>query len=1148
MHLQICKSPVFVDKQQQRRFLTKTCPARLRGALLVMKFTAIFLLAACMQVSAKGYAQEVTLSVSDAPVWKVFKEIKKQTGYDFLYTDEMLKKTDRVTLSLKNSSLITSVDECLRGLPLEYTIVEKTVVIKRKMTPLTSSGNPVPAATISGIITDENGNPLAGATVRIKGSNKTALTNEKGEFTITANTDDKLEFSFVGFQAQEISLGGRSNVKIVLKVASRSLQETVVIGYGTQKKVNLTGAVSSVNFEAPEMTSRPLVNVSTALTGMAPGLYVKQSTGNPQNNTATIKIRGTGSLNQGSDPLVIVDGQPGDMDAINPNDISNVSIIKDASSAAIYGSRAANGVILITTKSGSNTEGKITFDYNGYVGRTAPTKLFELVTDVADHMTLINRIQRNSDVAESFTPERIEEWRTKSKTDPILYPNTNWYDVIIKPNTLTGNTFSARGGNEKINFYSSFGILSNNGVVLKSGVTKYNFRNNVNYKINKWLKLGSILTGNFYKRPPDLTNNLFIVYPNPSVLPKSPDGRYGVAMSGGIDLQAGNLLAEIDEARGETDVQNYTGKLYGTVTPLPGLEITGSYYLEAFNSDGWASSYPQNRWNFQTNTQISGGSGSGSSISNFLAKTKRRVVDFYAAYTKSFGKHNLRLLGGFNQEKWDQSSFGASKLGLISNDLPVLDAASFQPAANGNGADYRMRSFFGRVGYDFASKYLFEANLRYDGSSRFNPDNRWGTFPSFSAGWIASKESFWDPFVSTIDYFKLRASWGRLGNNGIGNYEWQNVYGPSNYSFNGNIVQGLAPISLKNNDISWETTDVTNIGADFELFNHLNVSVDYYNKFTHGILAQMPIPSVNGVLDPPFVNAAQVRNKGVEVDIRYNAKIGALGIGIGALGAYNKNTIEKYKGELIENHGVNVESWTEGKPIGIFYVMEVDHIIQEQAEVDKMVADGYTFDVTPGPGDFLFKDNNHDKHIGEEDMALKGNPIPLYTYALNINLNYKGFDFYMLTNGVAKVDKYLKGYSEGLSAMVGGYGYPKRWMDSWTPENHSTTIPKIYLNDGRNNGDNDYFMSPGSYFRIKTIQVGYSLPKRLITRLKMTKARFYVNLENYFQFTKYRGMDPESDNSADANRGSGSGAGANPNETNTYPLFKTASVGVNIGF
>lgn len=1107
-----------------------------------MKFSAVFLWAVCMQLGANVFSQQVNLSVANASVTQVFKEIKKQTGYDFLFTDEMFKNSDPISVSWTNTPLETAVEDCLKKLPLRYTILGNTIIVKKDATDRRFPGLVEKVAVkVSGTVSDANGAPLVGASVKVRGGSNAVVTNENGLFIISADPDDRLEISYVGYQKQEVSIGTRRNIQIVLQLEQQSLNETVVIGYGSQKKINLTGAVSSIDFDTKEMSSRPLVNVSTALTGMAPGMSVVQSNGAPSNNSATIKIRGTGSLNQGSDPLVIIDGQPGDLNVINPNDVASVSVLKDASSAAIYGSRAANGVILITTKSGVNKNGKTLFEYNGYVGRTAPTKLFDLVTDVADHMSLINRIQNNSGLSESFTQERIDEWRTKSKTDPILYPNTNWYDVIIKPNTITSHTFSARGGNDKLNFYTSFGVLDNNGVVPRSGMTRYNFRNNLMFKVTDWLKLGNTLTGNFYKHGPDVSQSIFIVYPNPSILPKHSDGRYGGAMSGGIDAQAGNLLQEIEQQRGQSATQNYTGKLFAVLSPIKGLDVTASYFIDASTNDSWSSSVPSDTWNFQNETKIFNSATTRTAIYNSFSKTQRQVLDVYATYNRSVGRHNLRLLAGYNQEKWDMTGFGASKMDLISIDVPVLDAASNQPAANGNVSDYRMRSYFGRLGYDFSGRYLFEANLRYDGSSRFSPENRWGLFPSFSAGWILSKESFWSNLAGVIDYFKLRASWGKLGNNGIGNYEWQNVYGVANYSFNDKIVQGLSPSAIKNPNITWETTDVLNIGTDFELFDRFNVSVDYYNKFSHGILAQLPIPLINGTLDPPLVNSAQVRNKGIEVDLRYKARIGALGISAGALGAYNKNRIEKYKGDVIENHGPNVGSWTEGRPIGIFYVREVDHIIQDQAEVDKLVAAGYTWsDVTPGPGDFLYKDANGDKVFSSDDMVLKGNPIPLYTYAFNLSLSYKGFDVYALANGVAKVDKYLRGYSEGLSAMVGGYGYPKRWLSSWTPENKSTTIPKIYQNDGRNNGDNDYFMSSGDYFRVKTIQVGYTFPRSLMDRAKLNKVRVYLNFENFFQFTKYRGMDPEADASINMAEGS--------NETNTYPLFKTASVGLNIGF
>jgi TonB-linked SusC/RagA family outer membrane protein len=1121
----------------------------LKKLMMELKIAFLIIVASVSNVFATTtYSQvaKVSLDMKNTSLEQVMDEIESQSEFYFIFNQKQID-VNRVVDIREDNKLITEIlPELFQGTNVNFMVLDRKILlttdkIENNLLDIASESGPQQKKLIAGIVTDKSGAPLAGVNVVVTGTTRGMITDISGKYSIEVSPEDKsLTFSFIGMQQQEVAIGTLSQINITMAELAIGLDEIVVVAYGTQKKSSLTGSVSTINFEAPALTSKAVVNASTALAGLAPGMLVNQNNGSPSNNAATIKIRGTGSLNQGSDAFVIIDGNPGDMNSINPNDIASFSVLKDAASAAIYGSRAANGVILITTKTGSNS-GKVVFDYNGYVGRIAPTKLFDILTDVGDHMMLVNLIERNSGLAESFTQERIDEWRTNSKTDPILYPNTNWYEEIIRPNILTSNTFSARGGNEKLNFYTSFGILDNSGLVPKSGVTRYNLRNNLVYKVNNWLTLGNILTGNFKKYAPDLSQSLFIVYPNPSVLPRHPDGRYGGAMSGGIDTQAGNLLEEIDGTLGETAVQNYTGKLYAIVSPISGLSITGSYFTDITNSDSWGSGVPLDRWDFQNEFKLYDSSVERTGVGNGFSKYTHTFLDIYATYEKTFGNHNLRFMAGFNQEKYDGTWFNASKLDLISINVPKLDAASTQPAASGSGDAYRMRSYFGRLNYTLANKYLFEANIRYDGSSRFAPENRWGVFPSFSAGWIASKESFWEPLAGTVDYFKIRASYGSLGNNNIGNYAWQNVYGAHNYSFGNSIVQGLTPTANVNYNIQWEITDVMDIGVDLELFKKVNITLEYYNKFSHGVLAQLPIPYINGTMDDPYTNAAEIRNTGVEYDIRYNAQIGKLGINIGTLGAFNKNRIEKYKGEGVIDEVGDVGAWTEGQPIGKFRIFEVDHIIQEQSELDNLVSNGYTWDSQmPGVGDFLMKDSNGDKIFNDDDLIMKGNPIPLFTYAFNLNLKYEGFDFYALINGVAKVDKYLWGYSEGLQAMIGGYGYTKRWLDSWTPENKSTTIPKIYTNNDINNGSNDYFLCPGDYLRVKTIQLGYSLPQKLVNKAKLSKVRIYLNLENYLQFTKYRGMDPEADGSVGMSEGS--------NPTNTYPLMKTASLGLNFGF
>ncbi|WP_436415504.1 SusC/RagA family TonB-linked outer membrane protein [Petrimonas sp.] len=992
--------------------------------------------------------------------------------------------------------------------------------------------------TVRGAVKDTKGEPLIGVTALVQGTSVGTITDVDGNFTLpNIPSNSRIEISYVGMTTQIIDVNGRTNIDVVLSEDTELLDEVVVVGYGTQRKINMTGAVASVSFDDEAIASRATTNVSTALAGMLPGMVVTQGDGTPSADGGTIRIRGTGSLNSGSGPLIVIDGQPGDINTVNPNDVASVSVLKDAASAAIYGSRAANGVILITTKSGSNSDGKISLNYTGSVGKADATRLFDIVSNTADHMSLINQIQSNSGLLPLFTDEFISNWRTKSATDPMLYPNTDWWAATLKANTIQNHTLSARGGNERTNFYTSFGYLDNNGIIDNTGLKKYTFRSNLSYKINDWLSMGSNLTALFSKADPANVDAIFQYFEalTPGVYPKHPDGRYGGAMTGGSEQQAGNnnVIRSIETALGERNTQNYTGKLFAVLTPVQGLEINGSYFIDMYNYNDWSSSRPANTWNFQTETvTLDVESGARLGISNSYTKRQRHVFDLYGSYSKSFANHNFVGLLGYNQEYYKEDWFNASKRDLYSLDIPVLNAAPNEPQAGGSSNDFAMRSYFGRINYDYLGKYLAEANFRYDGSSRFNPDERWGFFPSFSLGWRVSEEVFWDDLRDKITNLKFRASWGQLGNNGIGNYEWQSVYNAANHSFNGRIVQGLAPNSIANANMTWETTDVLNIGADFNFLNHFSLSLDYYNKFTHGILANIPIPFVNGGLTAPRINSAEVRNTGFEVDANYNTRIGDLIATVSANLAFNKNRIENYKGDYLEPHGQGV--WTEGQPIGIFWVREIDRIIQDKAEVDALVNDGWQFfPSVPGPGDFLYKDANGDKIINDQDRVLKGNPIPALNYGGSVNLAYRGFDFYTLINGIAGWDKYLNAQFFSLQPRVDGYLYPTQFLNSWTTDNKSTLVPKLYTNNPKNNQQSDYYLHDASFFRVKTIQLGYTLPTQLTQKIFVEKLRLYVNLENYFIFTSYPGMDPEND-------------GSRYNGSITYPLMKTLSFGLNI--
>lgn len=1101
--------------------------------LRIMKLSFFIMFVALLQISANGLGQEakVSLQVTNSSVSDVFNEIESQTDYRFVYKSDDLHELAAVSVNVEKDKVSTVLRDLLASTSLEYRILDDGLIVITKN--IDKQGTK-----ITGTVTDANGSPLPGVNIVEKGTNNGAVTDLDGNYSITVSSEEAvLSFSFVGYLTEEIEVGGQTNVDVTLIEDIQALDEVVVVGYGTQKKVNMTGAVTSVDFESEAISSRPLTNVSSALTGLFPGMVVTQGNGAPSSASdgATIRIRGVGTLNAGSAPLILIDGQPGDINAVNPNDVASVTVLKDAASSAIYGSRASNGVIIVTTKTGSDTHGKLVLNYTGNMGLSEPTKLFDVISNTADHMTLINQIQENSNLSPLFTQEFIDEWRQKSKTDPILYPNTNWWDAIIKPNTIQNHSLSARGGNDKVNFFTSLGYLNNNGIIDHTGYERITFRNNLSYKLNDWLKLGGNLTALFGKANSNDEENILRRFNglSPGILPKHPDGRYGGAMTGGVEQQAGrnNIIHSIETSIGERNTQRYTGKLFGILSPIAGLEIEGSYSVDMYHYNEWSSQRLSNIWDFQNETVIFDLESDRLGISNYNTKRQRHIYDLFATYQKSYGKHNMKVLTGFNQEYFKEVRFNASKKDLYSVDIPVLDAAPNDPQAGGNAYDFAVRSYFGRLNYDYSGKYLFETNFRYDGSSRFHPDKRWGFFPSFSAGWRVSEEPFWGEIGNFMSYLKLRASWGQLGNSGIGNYEWQSVYEAANYSFDGTIVQGLAPNAIANSNMTWETTDVFNMGADMNIFENFSVSLDYYNKFTHGILANIPIPFVNGGLTAPRINSAEVRNSGIEANIIYNKRIGSFNIAASVNGSYNKNIIENYKGDYLEPHGPGV--WTEGQPIGIFWVREVDRIIQEQSEIDQLINDGWTFNPsTPGPGDFLYKNTNDDKVIDDDDRVLKGNPIPVFTYGGTLNISYGGFDFYTLVNGISGWDKYLNDITHwpffSLQQRAGGYLYLTDFLNSWTPENRSTSIPKIYTNDSKNDQQSDYFLHDASFMRIKSIQLGYTIPSDITQRVNIEKVRIYVNLENYFTFTSFPGMDPEIDVSW------------------KYPIMKTTSFGLNI--
>lgn len=1084
--------------------------------------------------AANTYAQNtiLELNVENQTVESVLNKIEAQTEFMFFYNSKQVDVHRRVSITANKQNVFKILDELFKNTDVAYSVLDKSIILSNKQLLKTENQKK-----ITGKVVDVNGEPIIGATVAVRGATVGTVSDIDGNFVlyVEAGKEVWLDVSYIGYKKQEIKTDGNKPLAITLIENMAMLDEVVVVGYGVQKKVNLTGSVATVSF-GKEMNSRPLTNVSSALSGMVPGLNVRQSSGTPGADGASLTLRGA-SLNGGS-PYVLIDGMPGDLNQISPNDIENISVLKDAASAAIYGNKAANGVILITTKSGVSNSGKISFEYNGNVGFSKPTNLFDVISDTPDHMTVINNILKNSGQSARYTTE-IEEWREGSKTDPLRYPNTNWWDALIKDNVIQTHQFSARGNNGKISFYTSVNYQDNNGLIPNSSYQSTTFRNNIEYKVNDWLKLGNIMTSMYGKNDPADLGAAFTWFmaTTPGMVPQSPDGRYGGAQTVG-ESGANNLLQIVEWNRGSKEKRRFTTKFFAELTPAKGWKINANYYRDFYS---YYESYvvdQQPRWNFQTNTMTFTGvdTSQGYRRQNTEGKADNYNMNVFSSYTKKLKEHEFSLMLGYEQGVDVGKGFSNLRQGLYSPEVPNATASGdLLSGANHNEDAYQ--SVFSRLNYNLADRYLFELNWRVDGSSRFAEGHRWGHFPSVSLAWRVSEEKFWRSMRKYVENFKLRASYGALGNNNVGLYATKEIYNSANTAFGDKVQAGIVPGGFVNNELTWEKTRVLDIGVDINFLKNFSLSVDFYNKETLNILTSRPISYNDGTSSGPVINGPKVRNRGVEFELNYTGQIAqGLGLQVSLNGALNQNKVTEYQGKdkLIQGGGTPYGYIVEGQPIGKFYIMKVDHIVQSKDEIDAMSADGYRFGLggIPGPGDFLFSDTYGDKRINENDRVLIGNPQPKFTFGANVGLNYKNIDFNVLFSGVLGWDRYINNQFTSLSAHTVGYLYPKEFLNMYTDEKPSKDYPKVYTNNSKNQVSvgSTWHLHKADYMRIKTIQIGYTLPANISRKIFMDKLRVYANLENFFTITSYPGLDPEIAGDID------------------YPLLKTASIGINISF
>ena len=1009
------------------------------------------------------------------------------------------------------------------------------------------------AISVSGIVTDTGQEPLVGATVMIKGRQVGTSTDTDGKFTLNADKNDVLVVRYLGYVTKEIRIDGKFTMNITLEEGTNTMDEVVVVGYGHQKKVNLSGSVASVNV-AELQESRPVSNISQALSAQAAGVRVTMSNNQPGDDTASIKIRGVGTLNNSS-PLIIIDGMEGGINSVSPQNIESISILKDAASASIYGSRAANGVVLITTKKGS--AGKVTVNYNGYVSFESLNQNIHPVTDYATYMDLINEGYRNAGYGDYYiySANAIEDWRTNSGSDPILYPNNDFFKMTFRNAVANNHTVSVSGGTEKLKVYASFSYLDNPGVIINSGFKKYSTNVRVEGEINKYLTLGAQVSGYLSDREAaggDLVDDIFSSASNTSpgitfVLPNGTMG-YSPNPEEPQTVSTNNPIARTYRLLGGTRSLSVRPRFYATVTPFKDFTITGSFQMNNLNTTKRTKPSAVEYYDPSDPYEVRFKYDPESKVTYANSQSWRYFNDLVARYRNNIGKFDFNLMAGMSHEMYRSQSYSTTKTGLTDQTLWDLDAATGDAVSSGKSSEWAMSSWFGRINLGWDDKYLVELNLRADGSSRFRKGKRWGYFPSASAAWRLERESFMKPLTDKfLNNLKIRGSYGSLGNNAVGNYEYQSLYTNKGFDYvlGDSKVPGMYMTALANSELTWERTYVTDLGLDFGMFNNrLTGTFEWFHKRTSNILISLPAPLVHGTTDLPTVNAAEVTNKGIELSLGWNDRINDFTYGINANFTYITNCVTKYKGKDIEGRDIsgNTLIW-EGHPINCHYLYVVDRILQTDADMDYLasiidnakVIDGVRQNPfplgTPERGDLLYKDINGDGMIDANDRTIVSDGSrPKYNLGVTIDAGWKGIDFSMTLDGSFGAKTYWN--SDYLSTTVAqGKMINRKVVDGrWIPGRTDATFPRLFPNSGTkiNKQPSTFYLQSLDWLKFRNIQIGYTLPKKWTKAAYLSKVRFYCSLENFFTITSYDGFDPETGSS--------------------YPVMRQVALGLNLSF
>ena len=1002
--------------------------------------------------------------------------------------------------------------------------------------------------TLRGTVTDSSGEPLIGASVAVKNTSDGTVTDLDGHYVLkSVNPNDIIVFSYLGYDKQEIKAGNLSTFHATMKESSTTLEQLVVVGYGQQKKVKLTGAVASIKI-GETVAGRSIANASTALQGLMPGLTVTQKSGMAGNNGAELRIRGIGTITD-SNPLIVVDDMPDvDINRINLDDIESVSVLKDATASSVYGSRAANGVILIKTKSGKGQE-RTKISFTGTYGWEQAINSFGYMDNYPRALIMHRNSAAAGDLREEaqyYKRGTIEQWLALGLVDEKRYPNTDWWDYIMQNGSIRNYNVSASGSSEKSNFYASIGYLTQDGLQINNTFDRYNARFNFDYKVFKNVNVGLRLDGNWSNfvfaqdngftasgNMGDMQNAIAGIYPYDSELDV-----FGGVMAVGEDPTAYNPLEYFTNHLKFRDRQELNGSAYLDWEPIKGLTARMDYALRYYNQFQRQADTPNRAYNFQTDSY-----GSRWYVNENAGVSNAESVGYKILINSRFNyhtviaqNHDIAAMFVYSEEFWYGRSLSASRLSRVHPSLTEIDAALTDPGTvsnSGNSSTEGLRSYIGRLNYTAWNKYLFEFNFREDGSSKFQPDHQWGFFPSGAVGWRFSEESFVKKYTEKwMDSGKFRFSYGALGNNRpVGKTEQLELLRINNYMLNNAIVKGFVYERMLNKDLTWESTRVMNLGLDWVFFNgRLSAEMDYYDRLTSGMIQPSQLSMLlSGAILPPNANIGELRNRGYELNVTWRDKIGDFRYSVNANASYNQSRIEKWSEYLGRGQQYNGKNVFLNMPYDYVYTyLDDGRIVQSYADTHNGPYLGLA------PGDVARRDINGDGRVDGNDKVVIPNAnrsIAPANFALNIQMGWKGFDCSMLFQGTAGRMGYWLNNMKVLNLPNQRYASTwDHWTEPWSWDNRNASWPRLG-GISTNQTETEYWLDDMSFLRMKNLMIGYTLPQKWTKKAGMSNLRIYGSTENLFTLTKWRGLDPEKTDNSDM-----------------YPLTKSFSLGVNIDF